>query len=195
LDFNPTERYGGVGADLDPSSDYIVVMQHPVTTEYETSRSHIEETLYAVLDAGVPAYWFWPNVDAGSDGTSRGIRAFRERHHDAPIRYFKNMAPTDFLRLLVNGRGIVGNSSVAIREASFLAVPAVNIGSRQAGRERGGNVIDAAYQRAAIVQAIIHQADRYPPGRELLYGDGRAGERIASVLASAPLTIEKKLTY
>ena len=61
------------------SKGYLVVMQHPVTTEYEEARQQVEETLYAVKDFGLPVLWFWPNVDAGSDGTSKGIRVFRER--------------------------------------------------------------------------------------------------------------------
>ena len=195
LDFDPVARYGGVGDGVDPAEGYIIVMQHPVTTEYETSREHIEETLYAVHDAGVPAFWFWPNVDAGADGTSRGIRAFRERHHSDPVRFFKNMSPTDFLRVLVNSRGIVGNSSVAIREASFLGAPAVNIGSRQAGRERGLNVTDVPYDRYRITEAIRQQVERGRFDSDHLYGDGNAGSRIAELLASAELTIQKRLAY
>ncbi|MBI4305028.1 MAG: UDP-N-acetylglucosamine 2-epimerase (hydrolyzing), partial [Chloroflexi bacterium] len=116
--FDPAERYGGIGASLDLSNDYLVVLQHPVTTEYEEARHHVTETLSAIRDLGIPALWFWPNVDAGSDGTSRGIRAFRETEHLANIRFFKNMPPEDFLRLVYNSRCIVGNSSVAIRECS-----------------------------------------------------------------------------
>jgi len=195
LDFDPVGRYGGVGDGVDPAGAYIVVMQHPVTTEYETSRAHIEETLHAVRNAGVPAYWFWPNVDAGADGTSRGIRAFREQYHSEPVRFFKNMSPTDFLKVLVNSRAIVGNSSVAIREASFLGVPAVNIGSRQAGRERGLNVVDVPYDRRHIADAIRGQVEQGRFDSDQLYGDGKAGSRIAEVLASADLSIQKHLAY
>ena len=80
LHFNPYERYGGVGATPDITDGYLVVMQHPVTTEYGAARTHIEETLHAIYDLQLPTFWFWPNVDAGSDGTSNGIRAFRERN-------------------------------------------------------------------------------------------------------------------
>jgi UDP-hydrolysing UDP-N-acetyl-D-glucosamine 2-epimerase len=193
--FDPIAKYGGVGEQVDLTRGYIVVLQHPVTTEYESARHDIEETLHAVRDAGVPALWFWPNVDAGSDGTSKGIRSFRETEHPTNIHFFKNMAPTDFLRLLMGSWGIVGNSSVAIRECSYLGVPAVNVGSRQSGRDRGPNVVDVPHDRAAILRAIH---DVLGPGRRspsLLYGNGAAGERIADVLSSAPLVIEKRLTY
>ena len=60
LSLNPFEKYGGVGADVDLSNGYLVVMQHPVTTEYEQARLHVTETLFAVNDLGLPALWFWP---------------------------------------------------------------------------------------------------------------------------------------
>ncbi len=195
LDFNPFDRYGGVGDLHELLNGYLVVMQHPVTTEHELSRRHVMETLDAVYEINMPTLWFWPNVDAGSDGTSNGIRSFRERVRPANIHFFKNMSPIDFLRLLYNSRCLVGNSSVGIRECSFLGVPVVNIGTRQTGRERGENVIDIGYDRAEIKGAIQKQLSngRYPSNR--LYGDGMAGERISEVLANMPLEIEKKITY
>jgi UDP-hydrolysing UDP-N-acetyl-D-glucosamine 2-epimerase len=195
LDFDPVEKYGGVGDPVDLSQGYLVAVQHPVTTEYELTRQHVSETLHAVRTIGLPALWFWPNVDAGSDGTSAGIRAFREIERPKGFHFFKNMAPSDFLRLLYNARCLVGNSSVGIRECSFLGVPVVNIGSRQNGRDRGMNVRDADYERRQIVAAIeAHlQNGRYP--QDQLYGDGRAGQRIAQLLQNVPLRIEKKLAY
>ncbi len=195
LTFDPFERYGGVGESLDLRQGYVVVMQHPVTTEYSTARIHVEETLHAAHDAGLPTLWFWPNVDAGSDGTSSGIRSFRERFDPANMHFFKNMAPEDFLRLLINSRAIVGNSSVAIRECSFLGVPAVNIGTRQRGRERGQNVVDTQYDRNAIRSALEAQVSRGPFPPHALYGDGKAGRRIAELLAGVELRTEKQLTY
>ena len=79
LNFDPFEKYGGVGSKPSLAGGYIVVMQHPVTTEYADSRKHIDETLFAVKDSVLPVLWFWPNVDAGADGTSAGIRSFREK--------------------------------------------------------------------------------------------------------------------
>ncbi|HMS44694.1 MAG TPA: UDP-N-acetylglucosamine 2-epimerase, partial [Alphaproteobacteria bacterium] len=131
--------YGGVGPRFDLSKGYLVVMQHPVTTEYKESRLHIEETLKAVAQLNIPTLWFWPNVDAGSDGTSKGIRAFRESGQLKNVHFFKNLPPVEFLKLLKGSLAIIGNSSVAIRECSYLGVPAINIGTRQFGRERGQN--------------------------------------------------------
>ena len=195
LDFDPIAKYGGVGEPVDLSGGYLVVMQHPVTTEYELARRQVLETLHAVRDIGLPALWFWPNVDAGSDGTSGGMRAFREQEKPKNLHFFKNMAPEDFLRLLHNSTCLVGNSSAGIRECSFLGVPVVNIGSRQQGRDRGANVVDVEHDRRAIMRAVEHHVGngRYP--QDHLYGDGRAGERIAVLLGSEPLRIGKQLPY
>lgn len=195
MNFDPFTKYGGVGAVFDYSHDYLVVMQHPVTTEYELSYQHVTETLHAVQALGLPTFWFWPNVDAGSDGTSRGIRAFRENTHVPYIHFFKNMTPEDFLRLVYGSRCIAGNSSVAIRECAFLGVPAVNIGSRQQGRERGSNVIDVGHDRRLIVEAIERQLKNGHYVSDPIYGDGKAGERIADFLAFKSLRVEKRLTY
>jgi UDP-hydrolysing UDP-N-acetyl-D-glucosamine 2-epimerase len=195
LDFDPVEKYGGVGEIKKLQGNYIVVVQHPVTTEHELARRHVSLTLDVVKKLGITALWFWPNVDAGSDGTSRGIRAFREIAKPKNIQFFKNIVPEDFLKLIYNAKCIVGNSSVAIRECSFLGVPAVNIGTRQTGRERARNVIDVDYDEDRIMEAIKHQMknEHYPS--DSIYGDGHAGERIANLLASVPLRIEKRLTY
>ncbi len=195
LDFDPLEKYGGVGASLDLSDGYLVVMQHPVTTEFEQARSQVVETLYAVDELGLPTMWFWPNVDAGADATSNGIRSFREERQPANLHFFKNMAPTDFLRVLINSRCLIGNSSVGIRECSYLAVPTVNIGSRQDGRDRGGNVIDVAHDRDEIVRAARKHLESGRPEGDNTYGHADAGVRIADVLARAELHFEKKLTY
>ena len=195
FDFEVFERYGGVGPKTDLTKGYLVVMQHPVTTEYDEARRQVEETLYAVKDFGLPVLWFWPNPDAGSDGTSKGIRVFREKEKPENFHLFRNMFPEDFLRLLVHATALVGNSSVAIRECSYLGVPAVNVGTRQDGRERGANVIDVDHDRHAITGAIREHLRRGKPARDHLYGDGRAGERIADCLATAALSIEKRLTY
>ncbi len=195
LNFDPFERYGGVGELNALSNGYLVVMQHPVTTEHDKACHDVLETLHAVNETGMPALWFWPNVDAGSDGTSNGIRSFREQYKPKNFHFFKNMEPQDFLRLLYSSKCLVGNSSVGIRECSFLGVPVVNIGTRQTGRERGKNVTDVDYCKNGIEEAIRSQVKSGRYGCDTLYGDGRAGVKISDVLAEAPLEIQKRLTY
>jgi UDP-hydrolysing UDP-N-acetyl-D-glucosamine 2-epimerase len=188
-------KYTGVGAPVDTTKPYIVVMQHPVTTAHDDSKRHMRETLQAVHASGHQALWFWPNVDAGSDGTSGAIRTFREMNPNMNAHFYKNMAPMDFLSLLINSRGIVGNSSVAIRECSYLGVPAINIGSRQNRRDRGRNVVDVDHDSAAILEAINSMWNSTKRLQDTVYGSGDAGVNIANMLAVVPLTIEKTLTY
>ncbi|RAV99925.1 UDP-N-acetylglucosamine 2-epimerase (hydrolyzing) [Pseudochryseolinea flava] len=195
LDFDPFQKYKGVGEIFNIEEPYIIVMQHPVTTEYESSRKHIEETLQAIDELKMPTLWFWPNVDAGADGTSRGIRVFREKAKPTYVHFFKNMEPDDFLKVLNQSRCLIGNSSVGIRESAYLGVPVVNIGSRQSGRERGKNVIDVGYDRKEITAAIREQVAHGHYPSENIYGDGNAGERIAALLKDIQLTVDKKLAY
>jgi UDP-hydrolysing UDP-N-acetyl-D-glucosamine 2-epimerase len=193
--FNPFDHYRGVGHTFDLSKGYLVVIQHPVTTEYQNSLHQIQETLSAIETLAYPTFWFWPNVDAGSDRISKGIRHFRETHDATYLYFFKNIAPEDFLRLITRARCLIGNSSVGIRESSYLGVPSVNIGNRQANRERGENVLDVVYDREAIRKGVQKQLSNGPYPQSTLYGDGNAGERIAKLLAEVPLTIEKRITY
>jgi len=189
------DAYGGVGPKLDLSKGYLVVLQHPVTNEYMDARRQVEETLAAVVGSGLPALWLWPNVDAGSALLARGLRVGRERQKLDNIHFFKNLPPEEFLRVLNASTGIVGNSSVAIRECAYLGVPAVNIGTRQSGRDRGANVIDVDYDRSQILDAIRVAANIGHCNRDELYGDGQAGRRVAEVLAKAPLETVKRLAY
>ncbi len=185
----------GVGTPIDFRKPYLVVMQHPVTTEYGAGLQQVEETLAAIEDLQVQTAWFWPNVDAGSDEISKGLRLFRERHRNGNVHFFKNLPPEDFLTLIANAACCVGNSSSFIREGSFLGVPAVEIGSRQEGRAVAENVLrvpsDRERIRAAIEQQLAH--GRYPSST--LYGDGNASGRIVEVLASCELKIQKRITY
>jgi UDP-N-acetylglucosamine 2-epimerase len=134
-------------------------------------------------------------VDAGSDATSAAIRRYRERHDPKHVYFLKNLSPENFLRLLQRSCCIVGNSSVGIRECSFMGVPTVNIGSRQGRRERAKNVIDVEYDEKAIISAVEkHIANGKFPSSEL-YGDGGAGKRIVEILATFQPSHDKQITY
>ena len=170
-------------------------MQHPVTTEYKKSKEQMTDLLNAVYKLDKPTFWFWPNVDAGSDGASSAIRKFRENNDLNKIHFFKNMESNDFLRLLVNSKVLIGNSSVGIRECSFLGVPVVNIGTRQYGRERGRNVLDTGYSEAEIYNSIKTQLKKVNKYQDYIYGSGNSGPKIAEVLASVKLRSHKTLNY
>ena len=191
-------RNKGVGADLDISKPYVMVMQHPVTTEYGEGLTQIEATLKAVDRIGrqgMQVIWLWPNADAGSDDVAKGLRVFRENNDPDYLHLYRNFSPEDYARLLNNAVCMIGNSSSGLREAAYLGTPSVNIGTRQRGRDRAQNVIDAPHNAEAIYRAIERQVahGRYP--RSLMFGDGSSGKRIADILATATLQLEKSLSY
>ena len=186
-------KYGGVGSKVDIDGDFIIVMQHPITTEFSSSYNQMRETLKALQEIKMPTIVFWPNVDAGSDLCSKAIREFREKNKPEDMHFFRNFEPKDFLALLLKSKCIIGNSSVGIRECSFLGVPSVNIGNRQNGRKQGPNVINVPHIKEEIVHAVkthISNGQRYPSST--LYGDGSAGERIVKILEKAEPEIEKR---
>ena len=185
----------GVGGDIDLDEPFLLVSQHPVTTEYGQGERQIGQTLAALQELRMPTIMLWPNVDAGSDDLAQGIRKFRERHDHDYIRFYKNFPVETYVRLMMSAACLIGNSSAPIREGALLGVPAVNIGTRQMGRQRGSNVVDVCHDRRAIVDSVRAQIDhgRYPP--ESIYGDGHAGERIAGILADASIRIQKRITY
>ena len=185
----------GVGDEIDLSEPFALVSQHPVTTEYGASESQMTTTLEAIRRADLPAIVLWPNADAGSEDIARGIRKWRERGLAREMRFFKNLPVDIYIGLMARARCIVGNSSSGIREGAFIGTPAVNVGTRQTGRERGRNVLDVPHDVDAILGAIRRQLQhgRYPS--DSTYGDGRAGTRIADVLASAKVVIQKRITF
>jgi UDP-hydrolysing UDP-N-acetyl-D-glucosamine 2-epimerase len=195
LDFDPCQKYGGVGKYIDPSKDYLVVMQHPVTTEFDMSKSQAETLIKIIHELNIPVFWFWPNPDAGSDGTSSALRTYREENPDNHIRFFKNLEGADFLKLLYHSKCLIGNSSVGIRECSYLGIPVVNIGSRQNRRLRGKNVIDSDYSQENLREAILKQVNHGHYPIENLYGSGHAGIAIANVLVNAGTEIKKVISY
>jgi UDP-hydrolysing UDP-N-acetyl-D-glucosamine 2-epimerase len=188
-------RYKGVGPDIDPRKPFLVVLQHPVTTEYGRGMAQINETIAAITEIKMPTVWLWPNVDAGSDDISKGLRMFRDRNPQAQIHFFRNFAPPDYARLINNAACLVGNSSSGLREGAFLGVPVVNVGTRQSGRECGPNVVHVGYDRQEIKAAALKQVKHGRYERSALFGDGQAGQRIADILASAKFQIQKQLHY
>ena len=191
-------RTSGVGDELTTKKDYIIVLQHPVTTEFGSGFKQIQETLEAAHDVsktGMQIVWLWPNVDAGSDDISKGIRMFRDREEAKNMHFYKNFTPEDYVLLLANARCIVGNSSSGLREGAFLGTPCVNIGTRQSGRERAANVIDVKCDANEIKTAIDNQLKHGRYESSHLVGDGTAGTQIANILATSNLKIQKQISY
>ena len=185
----------GAGARIALDMPFLLVSQHPVTTEYGAGEQQITETLMALHELRMPTIMLWPNADAGSEDIARGMRKFRERHRPDYIRFYKNFPVETYVRLMLGCACAIGNSSAPLREGAYIGVPTVNIGSRQRGRDRAANVMDVENDRGAIVEAVRKQVAHGRYESDHLYGDGEAGGRIADILASAPLRVQKRLCY
>ena len=185
----------GRGGDIDLDSDYIVVSQHAVPTEYDDTARQFAETTKAVYDLGLPIVWIMPNEEAGAGRAVETAAKLQSDPGAPPVRSIGSLQLADYAVLLRHARCLVGNSSSGIREGAFLGVPVVNVGTRQAGRQRGHNVVDVHHDASAIAGAARDQVahGRYPS--DPLYGDGHAGERIAEVLAECDLGLDKRMTF
>lgn len=158
-----------------------VVLLHPIGRSDEDERRATAATLEAL--SGMRLLALAPNHDPGRNGVMAALR-------DAGVRLVDHLERARFVgllrRLAERGGALVGNSSAGLIEAAALspAVPVVNVGDRQAGRERAGNVIDAPEEARAIreavrrVRATVRGAVAHP------YGTGRTGERVAAALAA-----------
>jgi UDP-hydrolysing UDP-N-acetyl-D-glucosamine 2-epimerase len=192
--YDPQTEYGGVGDTVDVSQDYIVIQYHPLPTEYESNYEKTQNLISAYEQLDIQAFWFWPNMDAGTDQVSKAIREYREKKDPEGVRFFISLDPQDYLTLVRNSACMVGNSSVGIRECSYFGTPTVNIGDRQQSRERGPNVIDVDCDSGAIAEGIRTQlrADPYPKSE--IYGDGNAAQKITDTIAGLDPELKPPMT-
>ena len=149
----------GVGdiKKIKKNEKFLIILQHPVTTEYSASREQIRKTLSATKKFNLKQIILWPNADAGYEKISSEIRKLREKDILKDYRIIKNLPIEEYAILLDNASCIVGNSSSAIRDGSFIGTPAVNIGTRQNSRLHGPNVINVDYDVDKIYLAIKKQ--------------------------------------
>jgi UDP-hydrolysing UDP-N-acetyl-D-glucosamine 2-epimerase len=166
----------------------ILVSYHPVTLAKDT----LEETaaLFAALgELSEPLFFCYPNADAGSRKLIDRTKEFLGTRRNG--RLFVNLDAVTYWSLLRQVQVFVGNSSSGIMETGSFALPTVNVGMRQQGRERGKNVLDAGKDSSAILAAIrVAQSTEFRAslqGMRNVYGDGTASEKIAEVLSSVPL--------
>ena len=166
----------------------VIVAYHPVTLLHDTTQE-ADALFDALAEVRSPIFFCYPNADAGSHDLMRRTRTFTEGHSNA--RVFVNLGAVAYWSLLAHASLLLGNSSSGIMEAASFALPVVNVGLRQYGRERARNILDANPHRETILKQInIAQSTAF---RESLrgmtnpYGDGHASERIVNVLATTPL--------
>ncbi|MGB9927143.1 MAG: UDP-N-acetylglucosamine 2-epimerase [Methanosarcina sp.] len=185
---------------LDISQPIIIVIQHPVSIEVEHAQDQMKETLEAIVDLKFQTLVLYPNSDAGGRKIIDVIKSYESNSN---IYTYKNIPRKEYLSLLNIASVLVGNSSSGIIESSSFKLPVVNIGTRQAGRERADNVIDADYERGDIKGKILkclYDQDFKEKVKSCHnpYGDGKAGEKIATILSSIDITeklLQKRLSY
>jgi UDP-N-acetylglucosamine 2-epimerase len=174
------------------NQNYLLVLFHPDTQYYADSTYSTTEILSAIQDIKVPTIWLWPNVDSGTDLISKELRRYKDINLNSKIQFVRNFTPEEFISVLNNASCIIGNSSSSIREASRTGTPSVVIGSRQNGREYSDNVIYLPdFDSKSISDAIRKQIEHGKYNLSNLYGDGFAGKRIAEILCTVDLNIEK----
>ncbi|MFH0831784.1 MAG: UDP-N-acetylglucosamine 2-epimerase [archaeon] len=184
---------------LNPNKPLALFVQHPVTTEEKDSARQFFNTFEALKKFDLETILLYPNIDAGGKRIIEEIKKSNAKHYMVlPFRtYLSLLKISDFM---------IGNSSSAIREAPTFKLPAVNIGTRQQGRQRSSNVINVGYETAEIVKGIekvlydkefrenLNTCENpYDP-----FADGKGGERIANILADLDLKmlpIQKRMTY
>jgi UDP-N-acetylglucosamine 2-epimerase (non-hydrolysing)/GDP/UDP-N,N'-diacetylbacillosamine 2-epimerase (hydrolysing) len=178
---------------LDPAKPYVLIVQHPVTTEVGDSGWQISQTLKAVKALSLQGVILYPNNDAGSRQITKEIK-------NANISFFRSLPPEIYINVLRHSAALIGNSSSGIHETATLHIPTVNIGTRQQGRERPGNVIDVGNDARDIMRglkkALYDKQFRKKVTRvKNVYGDGCSAERIVRILKNLDLKsvpIQKK---
>lgn len=166
--------------DLDFSKPFVIMIQHPVTTEAKSSLDQIKETILAIKRMNIQALALLPNNDAGHSKIIEEIKK-------SGIRWYPSLSTIDFINLYRNAWALVGNSSSGIHETPTFKIPAVNIGNRQMGRERAANVIDvpniADAIEAGINKALFDEEFKaFVKTIENPYGIGNSAEQIVKIL-------------
>jgi len=189
------EKYG-----LDTSKPIILVVQHSLVTEAEDAANQIRETLNAIVELGYQTIMIYPNADAGG---RRIIEAIKEYEGYPFIKTFNSIPHEEYLSLMKLASLMVGNSSSGIIEAPSFGLPVVNVGTRQVGRQRSENIIDVGYNKEQIKKAINkalfdEKFKQKARNSQSIYGDGKAGKRIADILSETRINkrlLLKRMTY
>ena len=196
IDNNFIKDFKYIGKKIDFNQKYILIQYHPVTTEYDLEQKKTEILLEAIHSLNIQTVWMWPNIDAGTDIVSKAIRRFREKNNSNKLCFVKNLPPEQFLKLVNNAECFVGNSSAAIREGSYLGVPAVSVGSRQKPREHGKNVVFSFHNKSEIIKKIKMQIKKKKKIKSSkIFGSGDAGKKIAQILSNMNISVQKKISY
>ncbi|AVX21681.1 MULTISPECIES: UDP-N-acetylglucosamine 2-epimerase [Carboxydocella] len=180
---------------IDEKRPLLLVLQHPVNWEYTEAGWQMEQTMRALERLQLPTILIHPNSDAGH---LRMLEIIRQYQNRAWLQTFPSIPSADFLGLMQIAAVLIGNSSSGIIEAPSCGLPVINIGSRQAGRERATNVIDVDYNEEMIYAAIIKALKDGRRTYDNPYGDGKTGPRVADLLARIEINrdlLNKQIAY
>lgn len=188
-------RRGRVG-----QSDYALVVQHAHGRPAAMEQGAMAAVLSGIAEAGLKRVILYPNTDRGCRGVLRAVREHLRCSARGDVLVRRSLPRDEYLRMLVDARLLVGNSSSGLIEAPLAGVPVVNVGRRQANRQPGGGAILHCDESPVAVLAAIRQALRLRPrrGGRSPYGDGCAGLRIARVLGDLHITddlLKKQVAY
>ena len=200
LSFDPLSREElSEQCKIPADQDFLLLVQHAVSTESELAVEQFRETLKAVEGIEMAKAIIYPNSDAGGLAIIEEIKKLKGKDN---FYIFKSLPHQVYLSLMKHCRILVGNSSSGIIESSSFKIPVVNIGIRQEGRERAGNVLDVDHYAEEISSAIekgLSEDFRWTLEEvENPYGNGGTGKKIAGILAEVELDkklIQKKLSY
>ncbi len=171
--------------DFNPDQPVALVIFHPVLQEADQAGYQTEQLMEALMDCSLQVMALMPNADAGGNCIRETLGKYRNR---PGIRLVIHMPRPDFVSWMAAANVMVGNSSSGIIEAGTFGLPVINVGCRQSGRERSGNVRDVPADRSAISQALGEVIKTGKNPVKNVYGDGQTGKRIVDLLLTLPLT-------
>lgn len=175
--------------NLDLSVPPLLVTLHPTTSEYEQTGPQTDVLLAALRELDLPVIFTMPNADMAGQVIRERILAFSQTF--AKARSVENFGPEGYFSILGQVAAMVGNSSSGLLEAPSFALPVVNIGNRQKGRLRAGNVLDVPFDASAIVTAVktavSPEFKAQAAGFEHFFGDGHAAEKLVELIVNTPL--------
>ncbi len=183
-----------------PRAPMVLCVQHSVSTSPSSAAREMRETLSALANLSLSTILIYPNSDAGGRAMMKVIGSYEGARW---LKTYRSLPRDEYLAVMKAATVMVGNSSCGIIEAASLRLPVVNVGRRQAGRERSGNTVDVPSDARRIEKAlgeIVFDADkrRRLASVKNIYGDGRASSRIAKILEgidAGPEILTKQITY
>lgn len=175
---------------LDLAEPIIIACQHPVTTEAESARWQMRQTINALCELKLQTVFLYPNTDTGGREMTKLLESYRNRKL---FRIYSNLPIKQYLSLLKIASVMVGNSSSGIIEAPSFKLPVVNIGTRQHRRIRANNIIDVQCDKEQIKKAVIYTLTNQPFRKRLKrcvnpYGDGNTSKKVIGLLRNLRLT-------